>query len=118
MNFRHRRTVDDAFDIHPEAHTASVDSSDNRPGRYQPNATSSGHPVTIEDALKRDSWGSAQGAGAGSDERVGVGEMDQANAASPSMNGPVPTDDSPMNLSSLRQPRIPVSCDFELMAQN
>ena len=124
MSFHDRRGMDDALDIHPETHPASVDSNgDGSDDRSRANATSSGHPVTVENDLGRDNLGSAHRAGAGSE----VGEMDQANAASVSTNGSMPSDDSRMirhvhsegilNISSLRQPHIPVSCNFKMIAQ-
>ena len=69
MSSRDWRSVVDASDIRPEAHLASVDSSDDRPDNYQAVSTHSGHAVAVENLSE-----STHGAAAGS-ELVNLKEM-------------------------------------------
>lgn len=78
MNFPHGRSVDDSLDIQQDAHFASVDSSDEGPDSYRADSKTSGHDVAAAIPL-----GSTHGAGAGSEEQLELGKMDQANTSPP-----------------------------------
>ena len=122
MSSCERRSVDDSFNIHPDARLTNFISSDGQSDSYRTHLPTPRHSTGTENPL-----GPTHGAGVDPEERSELEDMSLADAPAPSIHEPLPTDDSTvirhvdqggriLKISSLRRPRDPVSQNWQLMA--